>query len=125
MTHLARQLRQKPARFIRSMFWTSVRRRRCSMSPRKAAASTSVLVLSSIPRSFEVASFPRGGRAVRTGGATGSRSSSAGGAPADVAAAETLRPVDAIHGLIGPRLRLGDAGGARRDSEHPTAVGDD
>src|SRR5438105_2703571 len=43
-----RQLRQKPARFIRSMFWTSVRERRCPTRRRKAAASSSVLVLSSI-----------------------------------------------------------------------------
>src|SRR3954471_15663548 len=43
-----RQLRQKPARFIRSMFWTSVRARRCSTRRRKTAASSSVLVLSSI-----------------------------------------------------------------------------
>ena len=45
---LDRQLRQKPARFIRSMFWTSVRLRRCSTRRRKTAASSSVLVLSSI-----------------------------------------------------------------------------
>src|SRR5688572_18725926 len=38
---LERQLRQKPARFIRSMFCTSVRSRRCSTRRRKAAASKS------------------------------------------------------------------------------------
>src|SRR3974377_2370133 len=47
-SQLDRQLRQKPARFIRSMFWTSVRERRCATRRRKAAASSSVLVLSSI-----------------------------------------------------------------------------
>src|SRR5690606_20512377 len=36
-----RQLRQKPARFIMSMFCTSVRSRRCCTSRRKAAASKS------------------------------------------------------------------------------------
>src|SRR5260370_16277556 len=45
---LDRQLRQNPAKFIRSMFWTSVRERRCSTRRRKTAASSSVLVLSSI-----------------------------------------------------------------------------
>src|SRR5215510_6740431 len=44
---LDRQLRQKPARFIRSMFCTSVRPRRCSTSRRNTAASSSVRVLSS------------------------------------------------------------------------------
>src|SRR5947199_10637397 len=48
LSQLDRQLRQKPARFIRSMFWTSVRERRCSTRRRKTAASSSVLVLSSI-----------------------------------------------------------------------------
>src|SRR5205823_1093852 len=43
-----RQLRQNPARFIRSMFCTSVRSRRCATSVRNAAASSSVRVLSSI-----------------------------------------------------------------------------
>src|SRR5262249_16203864 len=42
---LPRQLRQKPARFIRSMFCTSVRARRCSTSRRNTAASSSVWVL--------------------------------------------------------------------------------
>src|SRR6266480_1321404 len=42
-----RQLRQNPARFIRSMFCTSVCARRCSTRRRKAAASSSVRVLSS------------------------------------------------------------------------------
>src|SRR5215208_2637966 len=37
-----RQLRQKPASSIRSMFCTSVRSRRCFTSRRKAAASSSV-----------------------------------------------------------------------------------
>src|SRR5258705_12330630 len=37
-----KQFLQKPARFIRSTFWTSVRARRCSSSLRKAAASKSV-----------------------------------------------------------------------------------
>ena len=41
-----RQLRQKPARFIRSMFCTSVRSRRCSTRRRNAAASSSVRVAS-------------------------------------------------------------------------------
>ena len=45
---LARQLRQKPARFIRSMFCTSLRSRRCSTSRRKAAASSSVTSVLSI-----------------------------------------------------------------------------
>src|SRR3569832_466976 len=40
---LDRQLRQKPARFIRSMFWTSPRSRKCCTSRRKAAASKSRL----------------------------------------------------------------------------------
>src|SRR6202047_784303 len=48
LSQLDRQLRQKAARFIRSMFWTSVRERRCSTRRRKTAASSSVLVLSSI-----------------------------------------------------------------------------
>src|SRR4029077_14012473 len=43
-----RQLRQKPARFIRSRFCTSVRSRRCCTRRRKDAASSSVVVLSSI-----------------------------------------------------------------------------
>src|ERR1700744_3698501 len=42
-----RQLRQKPARFIMSMFCTSVRSRRCSTRRRNAAASSSVRVFSS------------------------------------------------------------------------------
>src|SRR6516165_12571756 len=46
--HFDRQFRQKPARFIRSMFWTSVRSRRCSTRRRKVAASSSMRVLSSI-----------------------------------------------------------------------------
>ncbi len=41
---LARQLRQKPARFIRSMFWTSLRVLRCSTRRRNTAASNSVRV---------------------------------------------------------------------------------
>src|SRR5438270_794688 len=49
--HFDRQLRQKPARFIKSMFWTSVRSRRCSTRRRKVAASSSVRVLSSIATS--------------------------------------------------------------------------
>src|SRR5712672_994955 len=43
-----RQLRQKPAKFIRSMFCTSVRSCRCATRRRKAAASSSVRVLSSM-----------------------------------------------------------------------------
>src|SRR5680860_1732144 len=50
-----RQLRQKPARSIRSIFWTSVRSRKCSTNRRKAAASSSVLVFSSITASFRAA----------------------------------------------------------------------
>ena len=42
-----RQFRQKPARFIRSIFCTSVRSRRCLTSVRNAAASSSVRVASS------------------------------------------------------------------------------
>src|ERR1700730_14998393 len=42
-----RQLRQNPARFIRSRFCTSACARRCSTRRRKAAASSSVRVLSS------------------------------------------------------------------------------
>src|SRR6185295_7106350 len=49
-----RQLRQKPARFIMSMFCTSVRDRRCSTSRRYTAASSSVRVLSSIAASSTV-----------------------------------------------------------------------
>src|SRR3954453_22906049 len=56
LSQLDRQLRQKPARFIKSMFWTSLRERRCSTRRRKAAASSSVLVLSSIAMSV-VSSF--------------------------------------------------------------------
>src|SRR5712671_1666942 len=48
LSQLDRQLRQKPARFISSMFWTSVRERRCSTRRRNTAASSSVLVLSSV-----------------------------------------------------------------------------
>src|SRR6195952_5492072 len=48
LSQFDRQLRQKPARFIRSMFWTSVRERRCSTRRRNTAASNSVLVLSSV-----------------------------------------------------------------------------
>ena len=48
LSQFERQLRQKPARFIKSMFWTSVRSRRCSTSRRKAAASSSVLIARSI-----------------------------------------------------------------------------
>src|SRR5262249_39408360 len=46
--HFDRQLRQNPARFIRSIFCTSTRSRKCCTSLRKAAASSSVRVLSSI-----------------------------------------------------------------------------
>src|SRR5262249_16385235 len=42
--HLDRQLRQNPARFIRSTFCTSVRSRRCCTRRRKAAASSSMRV---------------------------------------------------------------------------------
>src|SRR3974377_739283 len=45
---LERQLRQKPARFIKSMFCTSVRKRKCPTRRRNAAASSSVLVFSSM-----------------------------------------------------------------------------
>src|SRR5689334_14955320 len=45
--HFERQLRQKPARFIRSMFCTSLLSRRCSTRRRNAAASSSVRVASS------------------------------------------------------------------------------
>ena len=45
--HFDKQLRQNPARFIRSMFCTSVRSRRCATSLRNAAASSSVRVASS------------------------------------------------------------------------------
>src|SRR6185295_8107447 len=47
-----RQLRQKPARFIMSMFCTSVRLRRCSTRRRYTAASSSVRVLSSMTGSY-------------------------------------------------------------------------
>src|SRR5690349_8629091 len=47
-SQLERQLRQKPARFIKSIFWTSVRARKCSSRRLKAAASSSVVVLSLI-----------------------------------------------------------------------------
>ena len=42
----------KPARFIRSMFCTSVRSCRCVTKPRNAAASASIRVCSSITTSF-------------------------------------------------------------------------
>ena len=42
-----RQFRQKPARFMRSMFCTSLRSRRCATRARKAAASSSVRVAGS------------------------------------------------------------------------------
>ena len=45
--HFDRQLRQKPARFMRSMFCTSGWARKCSTSVRNAAASSSVRVRSS------------------------------------------------------------------------------
>src|SRR4051812_15229078 len=48
LSQFDRQLRQKPARFIRSMFCTSLRERRCSTRRRNTAASSSVLVLSSV-----------------------------------------------------------------------------
>src|SRR5215475_11558907 len=53
-----KQLRQKPARFIKSMFCTSVRARKCSTRRRNAAASSSVRVLSSsaIAGSFQLRS---------------------------------------------------------------------
>src|SRR5437660_1947979 len=51
---LDRQLRQKPARFIRSMFCTSVRARRCSTRRRNTAASGSVWVLSSMSAFLKV-----------------------------------------------------------------------
>jgi len=41
---LDRQLRQNPARFMRSMFCTSVRSRKCATSRRNAAASSCVAV---------------------------------------------------------------------------------
>src|SRR5690606_37479940 len=47
--HLLRQLRQKPARIIRSMFCTSLRSSKCRSSLRNTAASSSVLARSSIP----------------------------------------------------------------------------
>ena len=40
--HLAQQFRQKPARFIMSMFWTSARAPRCARSERNACASICV-----------------------------------------------------------------------------------
>ena len=46
--HLERQLRQNPARFIRSIFWTSVCSRRWLTSFRNAAASISVCDCSGI-----------------------------------------------------------------------------
>ena len=55
---LDRQLRQKPARFIRSMFCTSVRVRRCSTRRRKTAASSSVRVLSSRAMGVAPPEFP-------------------------------------------------------------------
>ena len=58
---LDRQLRQKPARFIRSMFCTSVRARRCSTRRRNAAASSSVRVLSSSGMGASSFSSRRGG----------------------------------------------------------------
>src|ERR1700719_5241554 len=61
LSQFDRQLRQKPARFIRSIFCTSVRERRCSTRRRKAAASSSVLVLSSIVMAI-ISLFPAGYR---------------------------------------------------------------
>src|SRR5262245_59521311 len=48
LSQFERQLRQNPARFIRSMFCASVRSLRCSTRRRNAAASSSVFVRSSI-----------------------------------------------------------------------------
>src|SRR5579885_3579604 len=45
--------------------------------------------------------------------------------PADVASAKTLRPADAVDGLIGTRLRLAYAAAARADIEHAAAIGED
>src|SRR5262249_51973492 len=67
----------------------------------------------------------RGGVQVR------SRLSRAGGtftrdrAKADVAAAEAVRPPDAVDRRIGARLRLRDRPAERADVEHTPAIGDD
>src|SRR5215208_7994249 len=46
-------------------------------------------------------------------------------APADVAAAEAVRPADLVDRRIGARLCLGDVRTQRRDVEHAAAVGED
>src|SRR5438067_9690554 len=46
-------------------------------------------------------------------------------AKSDVTAAEAVRPADAIHCLIGARLRVGHRPAERRDAEHAAAIGDD
>src|SRR5262249_38745494 len=64
-----KQLRQKPARFIRSRFCTSVRLRKCSTRRRNAAASSSVRVLSSsamaVPFACKGGAFSLGFPAIR------------------------------------------------------------
>src|SRR5262245_38450226 len=45
--------------------------------------------------------------------------------PADIPAAKAFRPVDAIHRLIGARLRLGHIPAERADVQHAPAIGDD
>ena len=47
------------------------------------------------------------------------------GAPADVAAVESLGPVDASDGLVGARLRLRTVPPSARDVEHASAIGED
>src|SRR4051812_22515230 len=47
------------------------------------------------------------------------------GLPADVAAAKTFGPFDAVDGLVGPSLRLGHGFAERADVEHTAAIGDD
>ncbi len=45
--------------------------------------------------------------------------------PADVAAAEAFRPVDAVDRLIGALLRFGDGLAGRADVQHAAAIGED
>src|SRR3954468_9122470 len=45
--------------------------------------------------------------------------------PADIAAAEALRPSDPVDRPIGARLRLAYALAERRDVEHASAIGED
>src|SRR5260370_13350668 len=45
--------------------------------------------------------------------------------PGDVAAAEAVRPLDAVDRLIGARLRFADGLARRADVQHAAAIGED